>query len=128
MEDPIERTFEYSGNFENDYLDGCKLHSITPFQLAKTAMVKLGSRSGSNSKTLASKKSDAALDAMLNESVDSKILNSDSRFKFSRKINVLPDEDDEVIGLQVRGWVIPLQITDVLVNSILASLTVSSLW
>jgi hypothetical protein len=51
----------------------------------------------------------------------------ESRFKFTKKINIFTDDDDEVVGLQIRGWIIPVPMTDILVNSILASPTVSVL-
>jgi hypothetical protein len=130
MEDPIDRTFEYSGSFENDYLEGCKFQSIPPFQVSRIGIIKsnLLSPSASNPKLFSQKKSsDAAIDALLESPAAIKSTNCESKFKFTKKINISTDDDDEVVGLQIRGWIIPVPMTDILVNSILASSTVSVL-
>jgi hypothetical protein len=128
MEDPIERTFEYSGIFENDYLEGCKLQCIPPFQISKIGIDKSSylSRSPSNAKVFGAKKSNPALNLTLEPSTTI-LSNYESRFKFTKKINIFTDDEDEVVGLNIRGWKIPLPMTDILVNSILASPTVAVL-
>ena len=126
MEDPIERNYEYSGIFESDYLEGCRSQSISPFLLSRIEPIDL-SKTISNSKLPLVKKNDSGDATISPELANSRISSNDSKFRFTRKINVITSED-EVVGIQVRGWQIALPMTDILVNSILASSTITVLW
>ena len=123
MEDPVERNFEYSGIFENDYQDGCRMHGILPFHLSRIGKQKDISRVASSLKFPVIKKYDSK-----NLSQADLISARSNDYVFTRKINIFVDDDDETFGLQIRGWQIPLQMIEILANSVAVSATISQLW
>lgn len=138
----LVKPLEFTGNFEKDYAEGCRLQSLTPFHFARIGQIVQASQvpkslaglsaqdKGSYLTLNKAKKgsvNDLAKKSTISESrPDLAGAKAPSRYRFAPTINIeLSEEDDEVYKIEVRGWTIPPPMTDILTNAIAACSTVT---